>query len=372
MSLIENAFTVIGAMPWDSRSVLTDKADEAALLRGVDTESALNQLMQMNRRISAELAFLPGADQEAAEAAIEYARLVADGQQAKVPSVEKLGTALAQANALLPLFEIWPVDKPELFEGLCIAMDQILSQITAEETLQAGNESRRAGKWDLISDVSVLAEPLNEHLRELCIPVSRALEKTDDKSVVSILTRLLQANEIDQFGNIAQTIRDTYGIRIHEKAEKLKTSINAELKRMDDSPKILKNEIDYLCRLTIEWCELTEPLRMIPGIEKTEARGIGSGVRNQLVKYINTANPVQKQKVIRVPTLGGMRVITMTYQTKKEAIDETVSYIWKMIEHFPEQTELTAQLKADQKTLNDMIGKEQEMLRNEEIRLGGR
>ena len=44
MMLTENAFAVLGAMPGDDRRTLNQKADEAALFGGDDTEAALNQL----------------------------------------------------------------------------------------------------------------------------------------------------------------------------------------------------------------------------------------------------------------------------------------------------------------------------------------
>ena len=167
MKLTENAFAVLGAMPGDDRLVLNEKADEAALLGGEDAEAALNQLMQMNRRISAELSWLPASTADAADSFLAYARALSEGQSAKIPPLDGLGTALAQANALSALFEIWPAEDADMFMGLCRALDRILSQVTAEETLQAINADRMAGGWETIPDVLTLSAPLNDRLREL-------------------------------------------------------------------------------------------------------------------------------------------------------------------------------------------------------------
>ena len=52
MTLTDNAFAVLGARPADDRMTLNEKADEAALFGGGETEDALNQLMQLTNILS--------------------------------------------------------------------------------------------------------------------------------------------------------------------------------------------------------------------------------------------------------------------------------------------------------------------------------
>ncbi len=363
MTLLDNAFAQLGAMPGDNRRALNEKADEAAMLSGADTEGALNQLMQMNRRISAELAWLPGATAEAADAFLAYARTVSQGEAAPIPPVLELGTALAQANALAPLFEIWPTDSPELIIGLCRALDGIIGQITTNDTLQAINEDRTKGGWEPISDEFSLAGLLNDHLRELCVPVRRSVEKIlSDAAASDTLQKILESGEVDSQGVVAEAACDAYRMRVHEKAEKLKAEIDAATKELQEATSLRFWSVEDLQEKVKRWCSLTAPLRQIPGAERNDAKGIGNGLMNVAVNYFNHAGTVEKKKNVYVPIPNGMRTVTITYKSQTDAIGNVRKVTEWMKQAFHEQLELQNRIKESDATLKNMQTNEELML----------
>lgn len=362
MTILENAFAVLGARPTDDRRVLTQRADEIALLGGSDTEDALNQLMQMNRRIRAELAWFPGASPQAASMFFEYARGIARGKAIRVPSVSGLGTALAQANALSALFEIWPADSQVLFVALCRAMDSILSRITPKETFQAINADRKAGGWEPVPDIADLTGPLNDRLRELCAPVVRALEKLDSGTAISVINELYGPKGIDVQGSVAQAVGDAYSMRIHERADVLAGEIRTASERLGKAGSLSKSDLIALKNRTEEWCGLTAPLRLIAGPLRNEGKGIGHGFRNVLVNYVNKAGTVKKEKQFIVPMVNGYKTVTISYQSQADYVNEAIQMNDWLEKTFPEQLELMAQLKQDREQLNAILLKEQRML----------
>ena len=362
MKLTENAFAVLGAMPGDDRLVLNEKADEAALLGGEDAEAALNQLMQMNRRISAELSWLPASTADAADSFLAYARALSEGQSAKIPPLDGLGTALAQANALSALFEIWPAEDADMFMGLCRALDRILSQVTAEETLQAINADRMAGGWETIPDVLTLSAPLNDRLRELCAPVGRAVEKMDQHVAAFALRMLYGAGGVDVQGSVAEVIGDAYGMRIHEAADKLRDEFVAYINRLDTAPCITVANLQDLRTLAEKWCALTAPLRMKAGSSRSEAKNMSHSIRNAIVAYVNKYGTVKKSKVFRIPVFNGTKTVTIQYNSQKDSVERALDLNRWLALTFPEQLELQERLKEDEGMLKNI-------LRNEEIML---
>ena len=368
MKLTDNAFAVLGARPADDRMTLNEKADEAALLGGGDTDGALNQLMQLNRRISAELGWFPGASDEAVDAFLEYARELSEGRPARVPPVEDLGTALAQGNALSALFEVWPADDQQLFEALCYSMDSILSQVTVDETLQAVNGDRRKGNWEPIPDAIDLMEPLNERLRELCAPLRPATERMPVDALAETVRKLLDKGGIDVQGSVAQTVMDGYTMRVHEKMESLKQKILADTGRLGKADTVGKGAMEDVITMTGQWCDLTAPLRLVPGAVRNDARAIGSGVRDVVVNYVNKAGGVKQKKSFTFPIINGTRTVTVEYQSQEPYVQEARNKTHWLMTRFPEQVDLISRLKGDERVLDQIQQKERDMLRDAETR----
>lgn len=396
-TLSENGFALLGASPADDRRTLTEKADEAALLGGEDIETAFHQLLQMNRRIPAELSWFPGSTRDTAAAFLEYSRRTAEGKPAVIPPMEGLGTALAQANGLLAFFDIWPADDPDLFLALCRSIDKILGRVRAEEILEAVNADRTAGRWDIIHDVREMEEPLDMRLRELCGPAVRAAGKLDTTTLSSAIHRLFQTEGFDGQGNVAQTLASVYEIRIHEKETKLKTGIETEIKQI--SAKISQSanlsagadylglgnnvaniqkalaarnytadeEFKNLQEAVDAWCDLTAPLRQVPGTARTDARKIGFDIRNSIVDYVNKAPKTRKEKTFHIhEILGNDKKITISYDTKRKHAEKALELTAWLETAFPEQMDLLEKLREDKESLENMIRNEEEMLKKAE------
>ena len=362
MRLRENGFALLGARPTDDRKTLMQKADESALLGGVDTEAALNQLMQMNQRITAELSWFPGSTPDAAAAFLAYAQKVAEGHPTPLPPMEGLGTPLAQANGLYAFFENWPSDKPELFCGMCSSLDKLLSEVKAEEVFQAINAEREAGKWEPIQSLVEMEKPLKARLRELCEPVVLAAGKLELEKLSSALSNLFRMKDFHLEGDVAGELFKYYTIQTHEKMNTYKEQIYSCMEILSNKANLCRSDFQELKKVSGKWYSLINPLLVIPGERRKEADSIGLDLRNVILTYFSNVKPVSKTRTFKLICHNGSPEVSITYQSKSDFISLTISLIHWLSDTFTYQDDLKKMLLDDEAALKKMVEDEKEMI----------
>lgn len=359
MMLCDNPFAVLGVSPADDRHTLVDRADEAALLKGAAVDDALNALMQMNKRIAAELRWFPGTDPDTAAAFLEYEKKIAAGEPAKLPPLDGLGSPLAQANALAAFFEVWPASLPEYTVGLCRSLNMILNEITVGDILRTINQDREKGGWELIPDELTLAGPLEDRLRELSRLVEPHLgHLKGDAERKQVLQKLYAHTDFDTRGSVGKAVLDFFMLSIHDREEALRGPIMEQEEKLKQGTVTVK-ELDELKKKITGWAELVSPMWLYPGMMNQAAKDIGLGMRECIVRYFNNASAESRQMSKTVPVFNGTRTITLTYQSKKTAALAALERSKWLAGQFSGMNELTDKLKNDNETLSDLIVREE-------------
>ena len=359
MKLCDNPFAVLGVSPADDRHTLINRADEEALLKGAAVDDALNSLMQMNKRISAELRWFPGTDPDTAAAFLAFEEKVSAGEAARLPSLDGLGSPLAQANALAAFFEVWPSTLPEYTVGLCCSLSMILNEVAVGEMLRIINQDREKGGWELIPDELTLAGPLEDRLRELSgivEPHLRSFSSADDRK--EILQKLHLSRDFDPRGNVGKAVLDFFILGIHDSEEKLRKPILDREEKLKEGT-ITRRDLEELKGKIIGWADLVSPMWKFPGTMYQEAKNIGMGMRECIVRYFNNAPTESRQMSKTIPVFNGTRTITLTYQSKKTAIMAALELSKWLSDLFQGISDLTEKLKKDQETLKDLLVKEE-------------
>ena len=359
MKLSENPFAILNASPKDDRHRLTEKADEAALIGGAEVDDALASLMQMNKRITAELNWFPGADPDTAAAFTAYAEAAAAGRPAKLPPTDGLGSPLAQANALAAFFEAWPDSETDYSIGLCRSMDMILSAVTMEDTLEQINADRREGGWEPIPDTMALAEPLETRLRELSRTARARAEKIKgDEELKKFVASVLTYDGFDPHGAVGQAITDAYMTSIHDREERIRNSVTEQVEKLKGGTPT-KMELQQLKTSVGAWSSLTSPVRRYDPRMTRTGQNLCHGMRETIVQFVNKAPTQPKQLSKTIPTFNGTRTLTLTYQSRKESALLAIELSGWLINQFPELPEQVSQLKKDKDTLSDIIVREE-------------
>ena len=363
MKLPENPFAILGASPKDSRHALTEKADEAALIGGAQVDEALSALLQPNKRLQAELAYFPGASDDAARAFIEYEAALSDGKQPKMPPLTGLESPLAQANALAAFFSAWPDSRMEYIIGLFRSLNRILEKVNAAETLAYINADRKTGGWEPVADEAVLASPLDDCLRELCQIISTRISGAmTDFGASEMVSNLLNYPDVDGQGTVAKAVTDAYLLRVHDQEESLRERASQIIKNAAGSASSAA-KLDEMQHVLEPWCILTNPVRKTDAKTRQAAHSLCHSARECAVTYVNNAPTQSKRLSKTVPTFNGSRTITVTYQSKEAAAKKAIEMTKWLIAHFPEQGDLVEQLIEDESTLNAMIRRTEENAR---------
>lgn len=354
MKIYENSFYILGASPREDRHQLMQRADEASLSGGISVEDSVSALMQMNRRIVAELGWLPGAEPAVAASFASYAKTISEGGSAPFPALDGLESPLARANALSVLFEIWPDSLPIYTIGLFRSMDMVLSKITVSDTFALINEDRKKGGWESIPDETAIAGLLEDRIRELSSLVEFRMEHMDIDEKAAMLDKLFSYKDFDLNGQVCRTASNVYTMCIRDEEKILRDKILTDLKNYSErknfsyAPTIMQIDVE-------KWCKLTYPLRKMKGPEFLNAALICGIYRHCIVEYFNNS-PARAES--RTEVRGG-RTYTISYKSRGYAANKAEELTVWLIKLFPEQTDLVMRLLDDQKALADVVPAEE-------------
>ncbi|KAA2235877.1 hypothetical protein [Salinarimonas soli] len=182
-SLHRNPFRLIGATTRDNRTRIIELADEAGLIRDADDcRDAQGALMSPRRRLTAEMAWLPGV------APSKASQLVDDISTAAVRETAGELPPLARANVLASFIEalsgsITAAEAATAITRLAIAVEAI----DLEDVFRDINEERAVAGFTPERDLDAVAEEFEVRKRAYKSCATALLERFPAQSVVKIV-----------------------------------------------------------------------------------------------------------------------------------------------------------------------------------------
>ncbi len=187
MFLGDNPFHLLGASPFDDRDRLAGLTDELSL-RADGGEVAWAELTHPGRRLSAELAWLPGLQPE------DYGRLFAQLAGPALPdpkSIDEL-PPLAGCNFAAELV----IRRPELpgrflLTWALVKLPRVYEKIRVGELLAAINAARRVSGFPEVSSQNLAGE-LGRREEALVAAVCEVLDRRMTAEVISLMTAMAE------------------------------------------------------------------------------------------------------------------------------------------------------------------------------------
>ena len=272
-SLKQNPFAVLGASTTDDMHRLAQLADEAQLFGDDGAEAAFAALTHTMHRLDAEVRWMPGAPDTAAQTILAYVRRK---EPSAYPDLSDM-PPLAQLNACRALLETWKIDDRESALALCRSLSVIWSGINAQEVMDLLNADRSAASLPLIVEV----RDVYERLDGLC------------SEIVGDFHSRIEAAGV----NLCEVMKDVAHCYEKSRGRLLEAMIHDYALTADGEKKRLEERIDTLCQQVLnaenmlvcskmkndilqamdQWQQVTCPLRLLAqakGKRDAQARSI--------------------------------------------------------------------------------------------------
>ena len=188
MDLLQNPFHILNATPRDSRHRIMELAEKQSLFQDADQcIDARVTLMHPLKRISAEVAWLPGVAPERVDAALKQL----DSPTLNLLDINEL-TPIAQVNLLAAGLSRLPYLSSYNFVKWILKMTKAFEDITSEEVYRILNEARKESGFPGITDLSSVEEKIRNqrnHYRQI---IKVALENLSTKERASAVTLAIE------------------------------------------------------------------------------------------------------------------------------------------------------------------------------------
>lgn len=301
--LRRNSFAVLGATVRDDRRKIVELAEEKSLTADPDEcARARSELTNPSKRLSAEVAWLPGLSPKQAEKMLLTLETDVDfvRNEASLPSMACANLVAAAIEKLAPETDadLWF----EWLEELAYASQEI----NAEEVLRDVNEDRSVSGFPVVQSVDQVEAELSERRRNYAETVRNALEELDSDKMVSVVTKLVDASTQSGETHAPQLVHDvieryeTEALRFLEpEAENIKKiveSVRNSAPRGEGSVVPLVEKLDKMLR---NWDFVAQPIQLsakAQGFEHSLSSELAWAVRGLAVDLFNKHDMLSSAK----------------------------------------------------------------------------
>lgn len=276
MDIFDNPFWTLGATLRDNRRRIMELAEEKSLLSDEDViSSASSTLTNPRKRLSAEIAWLPGLGPKRANELISMLQ----SNPNEIPVQEGI-PSLAKANLLVGGLKsmasnIKKDDLPEWIIGIAQAYDEI----DASEALSLVNEEREVSGFPKVTDENAFETEIDSRRQHFKSVIRNALNQLDSNELVEVITDVVE--DSTDMGDLAAPLLiddlvDTYEVDAQGFLDKEEENIDALLGRIktladdDASEGSLSPVVDELIKVVKNWDIVAQPIQV-----STKSRGLG-------------------------------------------------------------------------------------------------
>jgi hypothetical protein len=274
MDLLQNPFYILKASPRDNRRRIMELADERSLLLdSSECMEARSELTNPRKRLSAEVAWLPGIGPKRAG---ELLSLI-ESSPTDLLAVDKL-SAIARANLLAAGFvRLHDYNADNVAEWI-LEIAWVFEDIDPDELSVIINEERVVSGFPEVSDLSAVEAEIQERRRHYRQVIKSALDNLPPKELVEAVTvavesatdegeehgPILIADLVDSYEVEAQGFLDKEEGNIRALVEKLRAAVDA-----GRSHSVLAPMVNQLIQFVKNWDTVAQPIQV-----STKSRGI--------------------------------------------------------------------------------------------------
>ncbi len=267
MDLLQNPFYVLAATPRDNRIRIMELAEERSLSHEAEEcANARSELINPRKRLSAEVAWLPGIGPKRAG---EILALL-ESSPSTLIAVNNM-SSIARANMLAAAVRRLPAhDAEELAEWiLCIASQ--FEDIEAETLQRIINEERIVSAFPEVSDLSLLESEVQGRRAHYRAAIKSALNLLPPRELVKAITVTVERatnNGAKQGPILVEDLVDSYEVEAQEFFEKEEGNIVKLVGQLGaavdagQSDTIMEQMVRELVQVVQNWDYVAQPIQL--------------------------------------------------------------------------------------------------------------
>ena len=286
MDLLQNPFHILTASPRDNGRRIMELADERSLL--LDSRKCIearSDLTNPRKRLSAEVAWLPGIGPKRATEALS----LLESSPTDLLAVDKL-SPIARANLLAAGLARLADHNVDDVAKWALEISWAFEDIDPEKLSLIINEERVVSGFPKVSDLSAVEAEIQERRRYYCKVIKSALNNLSAKELVEAVTvavesatddgeehgPILIADLVDSYEVEAQGFFDKEEGNIRALIEKLRGDVHA--KRPDS---VLAPTVIQLIQVVKNWDTVAQPIQV-----SAKSRGINHDASHRVAGLV--------------------------------------------------------------------------------------
>ncbi len=286
MDLLQNPFLILGATPRDNRRRIMALADEQGLL--LDSNECIqarSELTNPRKRLSLEIAWLPGVGPKKAEELLNTLK-TSPGSLLNSGAV----TPATRANLLAAGLSRITSSSPELISKWIFALGLAFDEITPAELCAVINEERVVSGFPEVTDLSSVGAEIQERRRHYRQIIKSVLDKLSASELVKTVTMAVDSatNEGEEHGPILiADLADTYEVEAQDFLDKEEANIEtlvAKLRTAVDSERsdsILAPMVNQLIQIVQNWDTVAQPIQV-----SSKSRGLDHDASHRVARVV--------------------------------------------------------------------------------------
>lgn len=288
MDLLQNPFHILNASPRDNRRRIMELADERSLLLdSSECMEARSELTNPRKRLSAEVAWLPGIGPKRAGELLS----IIESSPTDLLAVGNL-SSIARANLLAAGIARLPDHNADDVAEWILEIAWAFEDLDSDELSVIINEERIVSGFPEVSDLSAVEAEIQERRRHYRKVIKSALDNLSPKELVEAVTvtvesatddgeehgPILIADLVDSYEVEAQGFLDKEEGNIIALVGKLRAAVDAE--RSDST---LAPMVNQLIQIVKNWDTVAQPIQV-----STKSRGLDHDASHRVANLVRS------------------------------------------------------------------------------------
>ena len=273
MDLLKNPFYILFATTRDNRHRVMELEEEQGLLSDPDEcRAARDTLINPRKRISAEVAWLPGIDPTLFDIVLNHLIVLdtLDSPNQNLLNITGL-TPIARANLLITGVSRLPTLPASDIVEWILAIAQASETINSETVRAILNEDRRVSGFPEITDLSAIDDEIRKQkncYRRVLTSILESLSVPERASVLTIAIETSTGNGSSQSPVLIKDLMPAYELSVQDSLEQYKRIIEAQDDRLrvmvdaENTDIAMQPIVDQLSEAVREWDTLAQPIQL--------------------------------------------------------------------------------------------------------------